>query len=78
MSTTKRVSGNYTIKLLDSLDHVTIDSGATTITGDLTVLGNTSISNVSVTQITNGTSNVRVNSSGGNVTVGIEIGRAHV
>ena len=72
MSTVKRVAGDYTIQTLGAGNLITLQSTTVVVTGDLSISGNTSIAgNISVTRIFNGTSNVDVGTSSGNVTVGI-------
>lgn len=72
MSTIKRVSGDYTVQTLNSGDSITLDSGFTTITGDLTVVGNAVLTgNVNADRIFNGTSNVEIASPDANVTVSV-------
>jgi hypothetical protein len=72
MTTAKRVAGNYTIQTLGAGNTITLQSTTVVVAGDLSVSGNTSIAgNISVTRIFNGTSNVNVGTSGGNITVGI-------
>ena len=72
MATTKRVSGDYTLQTLNSGDSITLDSGFTTITGDLTVVGNAVLTgNINADRIFNGTSNVEITTPNGNVQIGV-------
>jgi hypothetical protein len=79
MSTTKRLSGSYTIQTLGTAeeikltsDVVTLDAPVTNVTGDLTVVGNAVLTgNINADRIFYGTSNVEIPSLGGNVTVSV-------
>jgi len=72
MSTIKRVSGDYTIQTLNSGDSITLDSGFTTVTGDLTVVGNAVLlGNINADRIFNGTSNVEITTPDGNVQISV-------
>lgn len=72
MSTIKRVSGDYTVQTINSGDTITFDTDVTTITGDLTVVGNAVLlGNINADRIFNGTSNVEITTPGGNVQIGV-------
>jgi filamentous hemagglutinin len=72
MSTYKRVSGDYIIKSVNGGDSIVLDTDVTTITGDLTVVGNAVLTgNINADRIFNGTSNVEIAIPSGNVTVGV-------
>lgn len=72
MATYKRVNGDYTIETLNGSDTVTLDTAATVITGDLTVVGNAVLTgNINADRIFYGTSNVEIPSPNGNVVVSV-------
>lgn len=72
MSTIKRLNNSYTIQTLDGNDSITLDSAFTTVTGDLTVVGNAVLlGNINADRIFNGTSNVEITTPGGNVQISV-------
>jgi hypothetical protein len=72
MATRKRVSGDFTIETLNPADSITLDSPFTTVTGDLTVVGNAVLTgNINADRIFNGSSNVEIAAPGANVTVSV-------
>lgn len=72
MATRKRISGDYTIQTLNPADSVTLDTPFTTITGDLTVVGNAVLTgNINADRIFNGTSNVEIAAPNSNITVSV-------
>lgn len=79
MATVKRISGDYTIKTLDSGDVVVIDTTAMTVNatslsviGDLSVTGNASLTgNIAGDNIFNGTTTISIPVPSGNAIVSI-------
>ena len=72
MATRKRVSGDYTVETLNPSDSITLDSPFTTITGDLTVVGNAVLTgNINADRIFYGTSNVEIAAPDANVTISV-------
>jgi hypothetical protein len=79
MATVKRISGDYTIKTLDSGDVVVIDTTAMTVNatslsiiGNLSVTGNASLTgNIAGDNIFNGTTTISIPTPSGNAIIGI-------